>query len=73
MNFAEVLALHKAVAVFHDRTPEKRPKLGVFDTQSRSEGYILCIRESCAKGDFLAFLQNVARDRNLMIREFRAT
>jgi hypothetical protein len=71
MNFNEVLELHKAVSVFHENTPRKRPKLGVFDLQNREEGYILCVRRNGASKDFLGFLINLAETRNLSIREFR--
>jgi len=71
MNFNEVLELHKAVSVFHDKTPKERPKLGVFDSQNRSEGYILCIRRNGANRAFLGFLANIVQARKLAIREFR--
>ena len=71
MDFGEVLELHKAVSVFHDKTAKKRPKLGVFDTQNRSEGYALCIKNSCVKGNFQHFLDSLVRERKLATKEFR--
>jgi hypothetical protein len=71
MNFAEVLDLHRAVAAFHARNIKQTLKIGVFNLQSRDQGYVLCIKAKPENSDLQKFLERMAVERKLELRRFK--
>jgi hypothetical protein len=71
MNFAEVMELHRAVTAFCLKNSEDHPKLGVYDIQSKDQGYILCVKPNSTNDRFLNFLKNIAKTRKLELNKFR--
>jgi hypothetical protein len=71
MNFAEVMELHRAVTAFCLKNSEHYPKLGVYDIQSKDQGYILCVKPNSGNEKFLGFLKTIAKARKLEVGKFR--
>jgi len=71
MNFTEVIDLHRAVADFCLKNLDDNPKLGIYDIQSREQGYILCIKTKSTNDDFVDFLKTIAHARSLELGKFR--
>ncbi len=71
MNFAEVIELHRTVATFCVENLDDRPKLGVYDIQSKDQGYFLSIKTNSNNNAFHDFLRSIAKARKLEIRNFR--
>ena len=71
MNFSEILELHRAVSAFKFETSDDQPKLCVYDTQNRQEGYILYIKPKSPNDAYNVFLENVAEEHMLRIQETR--
>jgi len=71
MNFVEIMALHRAVSTFKFEASEEQPKLCIYDTQNRQEGYILFIKTKSPNGTYRGFLESLAEKRMLTIKESR--
>jgi hypothetical protein len=71
MNFTEVMELHRAVTAFYSKNSGDRPKLCVYDNQSRDQGYILCIKANPNSSTFMDFIKDMAMARRLEIKKFR--
>ena len=72
MNFTEVMELHRAVAAFCVKNlVDDHPKLGVYDIQSKDQGYILCIKANSTSDGFVDFLRTLAHTHRLELGQFR--
>jgi hypothetical protein len=71
MNFNEILKLHKAVSAFKFETSDDQPKLCVYETQNRKEGYVLFIKPKSPNDAYAVFLENIAEEHMLSIQETR--
>jgi hypothetical protein len=71
MNFAEAIELHKAIAAFLENIGA-RPRIGIYDIQSRDQGYILCVKETSTCNGFLRdFLKRTAQAHKLDLSTFK--
>ena len=57
MNFSEILELHRAVSAFKFESSDDQPKLCVYETQNRQEGYILFIKPKSPNDAYNVFLE----------------
>jgi hypothetical protein len=67
MNFVEVIDLMRTITAFQAKSLNYRPKLSVWDTQTRDNGYVLCMRKDLVNNEYLAFLTHIAETRRLAI------
>jgi hypothetical protein len=72
VNFVEVMELHRVIGSFCCKNLSKPPKLSIFDSQNKEQGYLLYIKAEDTSGEgFLNFLKTVAETRKLELRKHR--
>ena len=67
MNFIEVMEILRAVSAIQTKSPEKLPKLRIYDNQR--EGYILLVKAQLINAEYRNHIETIADSCNLNIRE----
>jgi hypothetical protein len=70
MNFLGALELLQALGKFYPKTSRTAPKMALYDAEK--DGYTVWVNENSVKPDYLCFMNDTVKTRQLRIRKHEA-